>query len=62
MRFFFLSFLLPILEYFCNEHMFSAVSHLGLFDQVVLKAVILSYGLVVCDLAHRYRFGDLFMI
>ena len=42
-----------MLEYCSPVWMSEAVSHLGLPDRVVSKAVRLSDGLVVCDLRHR---------
>ena len=41
--------------------MSASASHLGLLDRVVSKAVILSDGLVVCDLKNRRRVAAFYM-
>ena len=48
-------------EYCPPVLMSASASHLGLLDRVVLKAVRLSGGLVVCDLKHRRRVAALCM-
>ena len=48
-------------EYCSLAWMSAATSYLGLLDRVVLKAVRLSDGLVVCELVHRRHVAALCM-